>query len=155
MSMPPNGQHAWMRAPEGRDEDDEIEVPAVAMTGPYLLTHKRLLIDYDIERAETEILSRQAFATLGEARAAFVRLVLAPFPESRDPLDTFAAQKIGEAGGSIALLDGSTLSVEPREWNDLARDVGMFGRPAGGPHQSILDAWNAKHATQGKEASER
>lgn len=158
MSMAPNDPYPWMRAPDGPLEDDEDEVASVApMTGPYLLTHKKpsgpLMAPAFGLYQRLEVLSRQAFATLKEAREGCV--MLAPVDMTPAVAVSFhlGVYAIGESGGSVSLPDGSSLTVEPVTYGELYDALPHRVRITldRTSHAAIREHFNARNAAQGEE----
>lgn len=111
------------------------------MTSPYLLTHAEEHLDGWCP------LSREAFTTLEGARRAALNI------GGREQV----CDHLPPAGALLYLPDGSTLSVMPVTAATLWRGAGgveRFGMREA-PLGEVVAAWNAKHATQGKEASDR
>jgi hypothetical protein len=94
------------------------------------------------------ILSRQAVATLEEARGVVAGLAEAGRRGREDVLAAIGS--LPESGGTITLPDGTVIEVEPIGWRELVKvaDLPAIYWMAFEHEKAILDAFNAREQAE-------
>jgi hypothetical protein len=110
--------------------------------GPFLVTLRTPAI---VDGIDPNVVSVRAVATLDEA----LKVAQWPIGGLHEDWEVARAQvlMIGPEGGSVSLPDGSTVEVEKTSWPWIG------GQVVGGaylPEPRLLDAFNEKHAGEGK-----
>lgn len=112
-----------------------------ATTGPYIITTSHTP---EHDGATGYVISRRAVATLEEAIKA------AQDACGTDLMGRLEASLMPETGGWLAHPDGTTIKVEPRQWYELAQDVGWHpDQDAHRGEAELVAAWNAKQGERG------